>query len=103
MNGIIGTVFAMWLYNNFVGWLTFLGSTLPPIGAIILADYFIIRRRSYKKLEEMKFQNVNAIAIIAWITGVILAKYAPGIAPVNALLGSAIIYVVLSFIKKKIN
>lgn len=33
INGIIGTVCALWLYNNFVGWLTFLSAAIPPVGA----------------------------------------------------------------------
>src|SRR5699024_6316228 len=37
-NGLVGTIGAMWLYNHFVDFLTVLGSALPPIGAIILAD-----------------------------------------------------------------
>lgn len=101
-NGIVGTVLAMWLYNNFVGWLTFLGSTLPPIGAIILVDYFIINRAKYKSLTEVSFKAVNWIAIVAWIAGVALAKYAPGIAPLNALLGSAIFYAVVTLVAKKV-
>ena len=28
-NGIIGTLCALWLYNNFVGWLTFLSAAIP--------------------------------------------------------------------------
>ncbi|MGS8594028.1 cytosine permease, partial [Salmonella enterica subsp. enterica serovar Infantis] len=31
VNGIIGTGCALWLYNNFVCWLTFLSSAIPPI------------------------------------------------------------------------
>ncbi|ERI04962.1 cytosine permease [Aneurinibacillus aneurinilyticus] len=94
-NGIIGTIAAMWLYNNFVEFLTILGSTLPSIGAIILADYFLLKRRNYKKFEEMKFKAVNWIAIIAWAGGVVAANFVPGIPPINGLLGTAIIYVVL--------
>lgn len=30
-NGIIGTLCALWLYNNFVGWLTFLSATIPRL------------------------------------------------------------------------
>lgn len=37
-NGIIGTLCALWLYNNFVGWLTFLSAAIPPIGGVIIAD-----------------------------------------------------------------
>lgn len=30
-NGIIGTLCALWLYNNFVGWLTFLSAAIPRL------------------------------------------------------------------------
>ncbi|MDC3417019.1 cytosine permease [Aquibacillus salsiterrae] len=99
-NGVLGTVLAMWLYNNFVGWLTFLGSTLPPIGAIILADYFIINRGKYQALSQAKFKAVNVGAIAAWGIGVVMAKYVPGIAPLNATLGAAVSYVIISMIIK---
>ncbi|MFM1653240.1 cytosine permease [Brevibacillus sp. B_LB10_24] len=94
-NGIVGTVSAMWLYNNFVGFLTILGSTLPSIGAILLADYFILKRGKYEPFETLTFKAVNWVAIFAWVCGVVIAKFAPGIPPINGLLGSAIIYVVV--------
>ncbi|WP_042354206.1 cytosine permease [Bacillus rubiinfantis] len=93
VNGIVGTIAAMWLYNNFTGFLTILGSALPPIGAIILADYFIVNRGKYPSFEGMKFKAVNWTAILAWVVGVALAKYMPGIPPINGLLGAAVIYV----------
>ncbi|RDW15823.1 cytosine permease [Oceanobacillus arenosus] len=93
-NGILGTIAAMWLYNNFVGFLTVLGTALPSIGAIILADYFILNRGKYQPFETMKFKAINWIAIAAWAGGVAIANFAPGIPPINALLGTAIIYVV---------
>ncbi|MGD6855734.1 cytosine permease [Bacillus infantis] len=95
-NGIVGTILAMWLYNNFVGWLTILGAALPPVGAIILADYFIIKRGKYKKFEQMRFKAVNWPAMIAWGAGVLAANFIPGIPPVNALLGAAITFVVIT-------
>lgn len=100
VNGLIGTILAMWLYNNFVGWLTFLGSTLPPIGAIILADYFIINRGKYKTLSEAKIAAVNWIALLAWVIGVLMAKFVPGIPPLNAILGAAASYVIISLMTK---
>ncbi|WP_078543352.1 cytosine permease [Litchfieldia alkalitelluris] len=95
-NGVVGTIFAIWLYYNFVGWLTFLGSTLPPIGAIILADYFLVNRGNYKNYNEMKFKAVNWIALVAWVAGVLAAKFIPGIPPLNAVLGSAVVYVIIT-------
>lgn len=92
-NGILGTIAAMWLYNNFVGFLTLLGSALPSIGAIILADYFIVRRGKYAAYSIVEFKSLNRVALFAWIAGIALANFAPGIPPLNALLGSSVIYV----------
>ena len=46
VSGVLGTALAVWLYNNFVSWLNFLNATLPPIGMIIMMDYFM-HRASY--------------------------------------------------------
>ncbi|MFB4475643.1 cytosine permease, partial [Oceanobacillus caeni] len=92
-NGIVGTIAAMWLYNNFMGFLTVLGSTLPSIGAIILADYFLVKRGKYEPFETMKFKSINWIAILAWIGGVAVANLVPGIPPINGIVGTAVIYV----------
>lgn len=99
-NGILGTLAALWLYNNFVGWLTFLGSTLPPIGGIILADYFLVRRGNYQDIQEMQFKAVNWVAMIAWVVGILLAKFVPGIPPLNAVLGASFAYVIISALQE---
>ena len=38
--GIIGTALALWLYWNFVSWLNILNCALPPIGILVILDYF---------------------------------------------------------------
>ncbi|MFD1064773.1 cytosine permease [Oceanobacillus locisalsi] len=93
-NGIIGTIATMWLYNNFVGFLNVLGSALPSIGAIILADYYLVRGRKYTPFETTTFQSVNWVAIAAWAGGVAIANFVPGIPPINALIGTSVIYVI---------
>ncbi|UOQ50466.1 cytosine permease [Gracilibacillus caseinilyticus] len=92
-NGLIGTVLAMWLYNNFVGWLTLLGAALPPIGAILLADFFLLQKGRYPTFEEMSFKAVRWPAIIAWVAGFAAAQFLPGIPPLNGIIGSVVIYV----------
>lgn len=94
LNGFIGTLAALWLYNHFVGFLTILGSALPPIGAILLADFFILNRGNYKAFQDMTFKGINWTALAAWGIGVATATYLPGIPPLNALLFSGLTHVV---------
>lgn len=101
-NGLVGTILAMWLYNNFVGWLTLLGAALPPIGAILLADYFILNRGKYKSFERMTFKVVNWPALIAWGAGFACAQFVPGIPPLNGIIGSVIVYLCVSYVLKKV-
>lgn len=96
VNGLLGTMGAMYLYNNFVGWLVLLSSLIPSIGGIIIADYFLVKRGKYNSMENTKFENVNMIAIAAWGIGVLAAKYAPGIPPINAVLTAVISYTAMS-------
>ncbi|QHS21739.1 cytosine permease [Virgibacillus sp. MSP4-1] len=101
-NGITGTIFALWLYNNFVGWLTLLGGALPPIGAILLTDFFLINKGKYGSFETMTFKTVNWPAIIAWGCGFAAAQFLPGIPPLNGMIGSVIIYAGLSILIEKV-
>lgn len=102
VNGAIGTLSALWLYNNFVDWLTFLSSAIPPIGGVIIADY-VLRYKAYQNFEQAKFMNINWIAIFSVIVGIGCGKYLPGIIPVNAVLGGAISYLILTPIFKKLS
>ncbi|MCW8329934.1 cytosine permease [Photobacterium sp. SDRW27] len=94
-NGVIGTLCALWLYNNFVGWLTFLSAAIPPIGGIIIAD-FLKNRHRYKDFSNAEFKTVNWAAIIGVAVGVASGHLLPGIVPLNAVLGGAISYLVLT-------
>lgn len=94
-NGIIGTLCALWLYNNFVGWLTFLSAAIPPIGGVIIAD-FLKNRSRYKSFDPASFQTVNWAAIAAVAIGVAAGKLLPGIVPINAVFGGALAYLVLN-------
>ncbi|WP_058484980.1 cytosine permease [Defluviitalea phaphyphila] len=99
-NGVVGTVGAMWLYNNFVGWLTFLGSAIPPIGGIIIADYFIVKKMKYPDFTSIQFKDVKWTGLVAWALGIIVAKFVPGIPTLNGIIGAALCYVVISMLEK---
>lgn len=92
VNGALGTVLSIWLFSNFTSWLVLLGSILPPIGGIILADYFMFRRKLGYSATEKNLKDMNWSAIFAWIAGVAAGQLLPGIPPINAILGAMIFY-----------
>lgn len=95
INGLIGTLLALWLYHNFVGWLTFLSGAIPPIGGVIIADYLMNHRR-YADFKSARFLTVNWVAILAVAIGIAAGHYLPGIVPVNAVLGGVFSYMLLN-------
>lgn len=92
MIGIVGTASATFLYNNFVDWLNVLNAMLPSIGAVIIADYFI--NRSHYSDASYRFARVNMGAVVAWFVGVVCALMLPGIACVNSVVASIVVYAV---------
>ena len=88
--GIIGTALAIWLYWNFCGWLNVLNCALPPIGIIVILDFFKNRK---------KYEGTHNEAIVNWfnVIGVIAAALVAnflhwGIAAVNAMVVAAIFF-----------
>jgi len=101
VNGVIGTLCAVWLYNNFVGWLTFLSTAIPPIGGVIIADYFMHKKR-YQSLANGSKRKINWISLVAVAVGIICAKYLPGVVPINSVLGSAMSYIIMTLLARQL-
>lgn len=96
-NGVLGTFLSVFLYNNFVGYLSMLNLLLPAIGGVLIADYYLLNKKSYQVYDNKTFKKVNVLAVLAWGAGVAAAFYLPGIQPLNAFLGGFIVYVILGF------
>lgn len=95
ISGLIGTVGAIWLNNNFIGFLTFLNSMLPPVGGIIIADFFFINKCKYEKIENVKFKSINPVAIVSFLIGFSTAHLIQfGITAINVLIITIISYVI---------
>lgn len=100
VNGIIATAFSMVLYNNFTSFLSFLSGFIPSLGAVIIADYFFVRKKEYEEdFMTKEFKKVNPWAFAAFIIGV-GASYLPGIACLNAVVASMVSYVLISKVAK---
>lgn len=103
-SGIIGTVAAMWLYYNFCNWLTILNATLPAVGVILIADYFLDKKKYAEGAAEPDGANWAAIigvvagAVVGNLTGGnIIPGFTFGIAAIN----NAVVSLACYFIGKK--
>jgi cytosine permease len=93
ISGIIGTVAAVWLYWNFVGWLNVLNCTLPPVGIILIIDYFL-SREDYLSGEEPA-KAVNWSAIIGVVLGAVVASLVHwGFPAINGMAVAAVCYLI---------
>ena len=95
--GAFGTIFADLLYNNFVSWLVFLSVFLPPIGGIIISDFFLRCKANYQTPDKHNFKDINWAAMIAWALAVLVSFGSPdtgvlSIAPLNGILTAIIVY-----------
>ena len=110
--GILGTLLSiLGILNFFVGFLTLLGVAIPPICGIMVIDYYVLKR-SRKSLQESndnkgalpKFvEKWNPMAIITWVVASVCGYFLTfGIASINSLIISAVLYLVLMLIHKAV-
>lgn len=91
--GVVGTVTAIWLYNNFVSFLNILNATLPPVGAIIMLDYFL--NKKHYTGDFVVTDKVNIGSILGVIAGALVGNLVKvGIASVNAMVAACVIYLI---------
>lgn len=91
VSGIIGTIAAVWLYNNFCGYLNILNCTLPPVGIILVLSYFMNRNNA----SWQHTKTVDAGAVIGVITGAVIANIVTwGIPSINGMVVAAICYLI---------
>jgi cytosine permease len=100
IGGAVGTLAALWLYNNFVSYLSLLGGMIPPVGVVIIIHYFMNRKdyndSSYEPV------SVNTGAILAVVLGALAGVFLKwGIAPVNSLVVSAVVFFIAETMRKK--
>lgn len=99
ISGIVGTALAIWLYWNFVGWLSILNCALPPIGIIVVLDFFKNRDKFRDGYTEVTVNWFNILGIVA---GFIIANMLHwGIAAINAMAVAAICFFVGDMLGKK--
>ncbi|MBD1846991.1 cytosine permease [Cyanobacteria bacterium FACHB-63] len=87
------------IYGQMIPFLLFLGTVIPPVGGIIMADYWFYRKGSFPSLES-PLPAFNWAGVIAYGVAATIAHFSGatgfGIAPVNGVVSAAVLYVILS-------
>ena len=100
ISGVIGTVTAVWLYWNFTHWLNILNCTLPPIGSILILDYFLHKKKYTDDFRD--FSTVNWFSVIGVVAGALAANIITvGIPSITGMLVAVIIYLIGYFTSGK--
>lgn len=92
----IGTLLAIGgMYEMLIPFLILLGSVIPPIGGVIMADYFYGHRARYPKLAEVRLPAFNWVGLGAYLIGALSAYFSPWVAPLVGIAVAALAYIVL--------
>lgn len=106
--GILGTVLsAIGFLDYFTSFLSLLGVAIPPIGGIIVAEYYLVRRQT-KALDETRTDETLPSTIAGWVPGTIAVwllafgvgwvtqYFAVGIPVINSLATATLLYLIAS-------
>ncbi|MBR1487800.1 MAG: cytosine permease [Bacteroidales bacterium] len=100
VSGVIGTVAAVWLYWNFVGWLNVLNCTLPPVGIVLILSYFFNRRKYLD--DTMPEIQVNWFAVLGVVLGAVVANLVKwGIPSINGMVVAALCFMAGELTRRK--
>ncbi|MDO4999956.1 MAG: cytosine permease [Bacteroidales bacterium] len=100
VSGVIGTVAAVWLYWNFVGWLNVLNCTLPPVGIVLILSYFFNRRKYLD--DTMPEIQVNWFAVLGVVLGAVVANLVTwGIPSINGMVVAALCFMAGELTRRK--
>ena len=85
------------LTASFNTFLLTIGIAIPPIGGILISHYYIINKNMDNAFENMP--SIRPYAFIAWICGILIAKYIGfGIPALNGMISAFLIYAVLGLV-----
>lgn len=94
LSGAVGTVTAVWLYYNFVGFLNLLSGMIPPVGAVLILHYYLHKADYY--VTDYHGSTVNLAGIAGVVAGGFVGVLVTwGIKPVNSLVVAAVVFLIV--------
>ena len=97
VTGVLATLVGVaGLADYFIGWLVILGTGVPPMAGVIVADYYAVKNQKYDYGAGTTYANWNVWAVVSWAVGGIFGYFVHwGSGSVNSLVISFVLYVVL--------
>jgi len=94
---VIGVVLAVGgIYNMLIPFLILLGTFIPPIGGVIMADFWFKHKGEYPKLAEADLPMFNWVGLTSYVIASALAYFSPFLPPLVGIFAAIGCYVVLS-------
>ncbi|WP_299492853.1 cytosine permease [uncultured Shewanella sp.] len=92
----VGIILALFrIDQHLVEFLLLLGVFIPPIGGVIIGDYFFVRKQHYPQIDCFFFPSINIAGLGAYFIACFIAYVSPGIAPINGIVTAIILYSLL--------
>lgn len=83
------------MYEMLIPFLVLLGSIIPPVGGVIMADFWYRHRGKYPALGTATLPRYNLVGLLAYAVGAVLAYASPWVAPLVGIGASALCYIVV--------
>ncbi|MCP4746648.1 MAG: cytosine permease [Desulfobacteraceae bacterium] len=92
----LGTLLAiLGMYNYLIPYLILLGTFIPPIGGVIMADFFYKHKGLYPSLKQVRLKKFNYTGITSYIIASAAAYFSPGVAPINGIIAAVASYIAI--------
>lgn len=88
------------IYNYLIPYLSLLGTFIPPIGGVMIADFFLVHKGRYPSLDA-PLPKFNWAGLAAYVGASLIAKYSPGIPPLNGIVAAVVLYPLLNGVLAK--
>ncbi|MFB9136760.1 cytosine permease [Vibrio olivae] len=92
----IGTLLAIFgMYNLLIPFLVLLGTFIPPIGAVIMANFWFVHRAAPPKLNDISLPTFDYCGLAAYFIGSLTAYLSPWMPPIVGMIAAAASYMLL--------
>jgi cytosine permease len=89
------------MYELLIPFLVLLGSIIPPLGGVIMADFCFRHRGQYPLLATVRLPRYNWPGLLAYGLGAVVAYCSPWVAPVVGIAVAASSYIVLTYLSRR--